>query len=110
MSSFPNVSVFGSREKKLASDQKPAGMTVGVAFRHDQSRLKPLLHWILNSYICDKIETALTPPDQAGFYDYDRRLRKLYGEFAGRYPGAAMTGLLIADQRLAGRPFLGACR
>lgn len=58
------------------------------------------------TFICDKIEATLTSSEKTDFYCCERRLRTLYGEFAARYPGAAMTGLLIADQRLAGRPFL----
>jgi hypothetical protein len=59
------------------------------------------------TFICDKIEAALAPQDRARFYDCDQSLRNLYRDFAARYPGAAMTGVLIADQRLAGRSFFG---
>ncbi len=57
------------------------------------------------SFICDKIETDLTRDELAQFYALERELRTLYFEFSERYLGAAMTGLLLQDQRLAGRSF-----
>ena len=58
------------------------------------------------TFICDKIEDSLTAAEKQSFYALDRRLRALYDRFGERYQGAAMTGLLLQEQRLAGLPFL----
>ncbi len=57
------------------------------------------------SFICDTIEDALSESETLRFYALEKQLRGLYLDFASRYPGAAMTGLLLQDQRLSGRPF-----
>lgn len=57
------------------------------------------------SFICDKIEAGLKADELARFYQLEKQLRALYHEFSERYLGAAMTGLLLQDQRLAGRSF-----
>lgn len=58
------------------------------------------------SFICDRIEVALPQDKKAHFYALDSALRSLYLEFTQRYRGAAMTGLLIFEQRRAGQSFL----
>lgn len=58
------------------------------------------------SFICDTIEAALRPEQLERFYRLERLLRRHYQEFAARYSGAGLTGLLLQQQRLAGRPFL----
>ena len=58
------------------------------------------------SFVCDIIESALTPADLAEFYRLERQLRSLYLELAARYTGGGMTGLLLQDERLAGSVFL----
>lgn len=58
------------------------------------------------SFICDIIETAVTPAELAEFYSLERRLRVLYQDFAARYAGAGLTGLLLQAERLNGTPFL----
>ncbi len=58
------------------------------------------------TFICDKIEHSLQPADKKDFYRLDKELRELYRQLAQRYTGAAMTGLLIREQRQPGRPFL----
>jgi len=58
------------------------------------------------SFVCDRIEENLIQEDRMRFYAIERELRRLYQEFAGRYSGAAMTGLLIQAQRLGNQPFL----
>ena len=57
------------------------------------------------TFICDTIENALSPQDIERFYSLDQQLRTIYLDFAARYRGAAMTGLLLQEQRLAGKPF-----
>ena len=57
------------------------------------------------SFICDKIENDLKPQELESFYQLEKQLRALYHEFSERYLGAAMTGLLLQDQRLVGRSF-----
>lgn len=58
------------------------------------------------SFVCDIIEKSLTSAELAEFYSLDQQLRGIYQEFAGRYTGAGMTGLLLQQNRLAGRAFL----
>jgi len=57
------------------------------------------------SFVCDRIEENLMPDEIEQFYALEQRLRSFYQEFAVRYAGAALTGLLIQDQRLEGRSF-----
>ncbi len=57
------------------------------------------------SFICDKIEANLRAEELERFYQLEKQLRALYFEFSDRYLGAAMTGLLLQDQRLSGRSF-----
>ncbi|PLY00100.1 MAG: hypothetical protein C0622_09465 [Desulfuromonas sp.] len=58
------------------------------------------------TFICDEIEIALCPDQRRRFYSLDSELRQLYLEFSARYPAAAMTGLLIREQRSPGAPLL----
>ncbi len=58
------------------------------------------------SFVCDIIETALSPEEIAEFYAVEQRLRAVYLEFSDRYAGGGLTGLLLQDQRLAGKPYL----
>ena len=58
------------------------------------------------SFICDTIENALRPEQLDRFYRIERLLRRHYQKFAERFPGGGMTGLLLQEQRLDGRPFL----
>ncbi len=60
------------------------------------------------TFICDKIEDSLSAEQVDTFYLLDRQLRGVYQLFACRYAGAGMAGLLLQEQRLAGKPFLGA--
>ncbi len=55
------------------------------------------------SFICDRIEEALSPPELTEFYRVEGELRELYLEIAQRYLGAAMTGLLLQYPRQQGR-------
>ena len=57
------------------------------------------------TFICDRIETVLTDAEKERFYRIDRELRECYQEFSNRYSGAAMTGLLIREQRYSGQSF-----
>lgn len=57
------------------------------------------------SFVCDIIEENLMPVDVARFYASERQLRDLYLQFAERYAGAALTGLLIQAQRLGSKAF-----
>ncbi len=57
------------------------------------------------SFICDIIESALLENKLAEFYALEAGLRHLYLEIAGRYQGAAMTGVLLQQQRLQGHSF-----
>ncbi len=58
------------------------------------------------SFVCDIIESALTPVELAEFYRLERALRSCYQQFAARYRGAGMTGLLLQQEQLPGRSFL----
>lgn len=58
------------------------------------------------SFVCDMIETSLTSPEVVDFYSLEQQLRAIYQEFAERYVGAGMTGLLIQSERLLGQAFL----
>ncbi len=58
------------------------------------------------SFICDKIENRLAAAEVERYYQLEQRLRRLYQEFAERYAGGALTGLLLQEQRLGGRGFL----
>lgn len=55
------------------------------------------------TFICDSIEAALNEQQRERFYALDSELRSLYLEFARRYPSAAMTGVLIQEQRRPGQ-------
>jgi hypothetical protein len=57
------------------------------------------------SFVCDIIEENLIQEEQERFYATERQLRNIYLQFADRYVGAAMTGLLIQEQRLGNRAF-----
>lgn len=57
------------------------------------------------SFICDIIESVLPDNKLAEFYALEGKLRHHYLDIAGRYQGAAMTGLLLQQQRLQGRSF-----
>ncbi len=58
------------------------------------------------SFVCDIIESSLTLAEVDHFYQQEKLLRALYQEFAERYLGGGMTGLLLQSQRLNGRNFL----
>ncbi len=58
------------------------------------------------TFICDRIEDALAPDQQQQFYALDQQLRELYLSVCRRYRGAAMTGLMIQEQRRPGQSFL----
>jgi hypothetical protein len=58
------------------------------------------------TFICDRIEDALPQDKKNHFYALDTELRSLYLEFSQRYRGAAMTGVLIFEQRRPGQSFL----
>jgi len=62
------------------------------------------------SFVCDRIETELSAAELERFYTLEAQLRALYLEFAQRYLGAAMTGLLLQEQRLDGRSFFSVTR
>lgn len=57
------------------------------------------------TFICDKIEDALSDQQRERFYQLDQELRACYQEFSLRYRGAALTGLLIREQRHPGESF-----
>jgi hypothetical protein len=57
------------------------------------------------SFVCDIIENSLTSAEIAAFYAAEKRLRAVYQQFAERYCGGGLTGLLLQAERLAGRPF-----
>jgi len=58
------------------------------------------------SFLCDRIEEKLSRQQTERFYQIDRELRTLYAHFAQRYAGGSLSGLLVAQQRLQGQPFL----
>lgn len=58
------------------------------------------------TFICDRIEAALSPERREYFYELDRKLRTLYLEVLGRYQRATMAGLLIQEDRHQGQPLL----
>lgn len=58
------------------------------------------------SFVCERIETRLNPQQLTEFYQTEKELRQLYRFFQQRYAGASLSGLLIAADRLQGRPFL----
>jgi hypothetical protein len=58
------------------------------------------------SFVCDTIENALKPADLVEFYHLERLLRSYYLEFAARYRGAGMTGVLLQQEQLPGSAFL----
>ncbi len=58
------------------------------------------------SFICDIIEGNMMDDEVKEYYALEQQLRAIYEEFAARYAGAGMTGLLLQEQRLAGREFL----
>ncbi len=60
------------------------------------------------TFICDMIEDSLSAEQVESFYQLDRQLRELYQQFSLRYAGAGMSGLLLQQRRLDGKPFLGA--
>jgi hypothetical protein len=57
------------------------------------------------SFVCDRIEENLMLEEIEEFYAIDRQLRAIYQQFAERYAGAALTGLLIQAQRLGDQAF-----
>lgn len=58
------------------------------------------------TFLCDKLEDHLGRAEVAEFYRLDRELRGLYHQFAERYAGGGMVGLLLQAERLAGDPLL----
>ena len=58
------------------------------------------------SFLCDKIEDRLSASEVKRFYALEQELRSVYQAFAARYAGGGLSGLLLAAQRLQGRPFL----
>lgn len=58
------------------------------------------------SFVCDRIENVLMPEDVERFYRLEKHLRGLYLQFAERYAGGGLTGLLLQAERLAGTAFL----
>lgn len=58
------------------------------------------------SFVCDIIEKFLTSVEVAEFYALEQQLRTLYQQFADRYVGGSLTGLLLQQERLGKRPFL----
>jgi len=58
------------------------------------------------SFVCEQIENRLTSQHKTEFYQIEKDLRQLYRLFLERYPGASLSGLFIAADRLQGRPFL----
>jgi len=92
------------RKNRLPPD---ADFTQTCPFLSWQGCLLPVAERPYNciSFICDKIEADLSPEELARFYELELQLRSLYFEFSERYLGAAMTGLLLQEQRLAGRSF-----
>lgn len=57
------------------------------------------------SFICDTIEDSLLPQQKNHFYHLENQLRSIYRDFSEHYQGAAMTGLLLQQQRLDGQSF-----
>ncbi len=58
------------------------------------------------SFVCDMIENSLTSTEVAEFYRLEQQLRRIYQQFAEHYTGGGLTGLLLQEERLAGRSFL----
>ena len=58
------------------------------------------------SFVCDIIESSLTSDEVSEFYSLEQQLRSIYQEFAERYVGGGLTGLLLQSERLNGRAFL----
>ena len=58
------------------------------------------------SFVCDIIENALAPAELAEFYRLEGELRSCYQQFAARYRGAGMTGLLLQQEQSPGSTFL----
>lgn len=58
------------------------------------------------SFVCDIIENSLTSEEIDQFYRQEGQLRAIYLEFAERYVGGGLTGLLLQWQRLGGQNFL----
>lgn len=52
------------------------------------------------------IKSSLTAAQVHEFYALEQQLRRLYLEFAERYAGGGMSGLLLQEERLAGGSFL----
>lgn len=58
------------------------------------------------SFVCDIIESSLTLAGVDEFYVLEQQLRSVYLQFAERYRGGGMTGLLLQAERLQGYSFL----
>ncbi len=58
------------------------------------------------TFVCDIIENSLTSAQVAEFYSLERQLRSLYQNFAERYVGAGLSGLLLQSERIIGQAFL----
>ncbi|SHI94071.1 hypothetical protein SAMN02745165_01192 [Malonomonas rubra DSM 5091] len=58
------------------------------------------------SFVCDIIEHSLTSSQVEEFYRCEQQLRVVYRQFAERYSGGGMTGLLLQSERLGNGPFL----
>ena len=58
------------------------------------------------SFICDIIEDRLTSAEVKEYYRLEKSLRDCYQQFAARYAGGGMTGLLLQQQRLGTGGFL----
>ena len=58
------------------------------------------------SFVCDTIENYLTSEQIEEFYSLEGQLRSTYLDFAERYAGGGLTGLLLQSQRLGEGPFM----
>ncbi|PLX83866.1 MAG: hypothetical protein C0617_10090 [Desulfuromonas sp.] len=58
------------------------------------------------TFICEEVEARMAPADREAFYRLDADLRRLYGEFDGRYAGSSPRGLFIRLARLGDAPLL----
>lgn len=62
------------------------------------------------TFICDDVESRMSPADRAAFYSEEARLRRLYGQFDRRYALSSPRGVLIRSERLGDEPFLAPVR
>ncbi|NOY14485.1 MAG: hypothetical protein GXP51_12750 [Deltaproteobacteria bacterium] len=81
-------------------------------FLGDQGCLLPVIRrpYSCISFVCDIVESSLTAVQVSEFYALEQQLRRLYLEFAERYTGGGMSGLLLPEERLAGGSFLASGR